>query len=1019
MIDYEQIQIDYARSLMDTSRVYFIEKYLSTFNASAGRSTPFTLFPRQKVFLQSIAENPASIAIKHRQCGITTVSSAYVCAQMVFATPETPETVLCIGNKLDLANQLVTKIREFLLQVPRWYWGDDYYSTDPKSEKNKKDIFVKNSKSELELFNGCKVYARSSGENAARGISAVSILIFDEAAFIENGLAVYTSAVAASASNPKRKIIMVSTPNGKDELYYNTYRQALAKENNYNAVEFKWYQDLRYNKFLQWYKQDEKTGEKQVIKEEVLDESGTVPYNEEKWKKLEQDGWKPTNPWYQEMCKSFNNDPMKIAQELDVSFMGSANNVVAPEFIEMQETLNVREPLEDLKDPMNDDTWFWKAPIEGHRYICACLPEGEEVMTQRGLINVEDINSDDLLITKDGEYTAIKHRKYREVYDEDIIKLKISNFCDYTSFTWNHPIYASCNTKLKRKHGEKRYWDWDFKFTNAENININDWVQMPNLYMLKELSDEEILSHWKYNVTRKDFKIENPLLNEEFWWFCGIWLAEGYLLEDKNNNLTVCTAHNINEKDYINKIIQLSKENFNREANIRNIKKTNSTVIRISSKELAHFLNDTFGKYAKNKYISEWVKYLPYNLKIQLIKGYVEGDGYIEKNQLYCGFTSISKTLLQDTQDILFSLGIISSLKLHVKEGFYNLCFNGKDTKESYCQNKYELSLCKYDTQELIKLFGFESKVTLKNRRIIKDILFSEDKKIIYFRVTDKIKEKYSGKVYNFETESESHSFCCRGIATHNCDPSRGTSEDKTAIEIIDMDGVDENGMPIIEQVAEYVGRRLGDDIGGMVFEYATMYNNAYVVADATGGQADALLLTLINMGYKNLYYEDASQKTYTIQNSTKDKFDYTNKLPGFHFQGNRYPVLANFAGMVRNNEFKIRSHRVINELDTWIFKGDTGRMDHMAGSHDDTLTSLAMGLFVMQFTVNKLQDIKNKDAAMLGAYTMNSGFAQRSQPSNIDMRPKVAPFYSNKTLSKTPSNPQYGNFMWLFGSRK
>ena len=76
---------------------------------------------------------------------------------MVFASLETPETVLCIGNKLDLANQLVTKIRDFLLQVPRWYWGDDYYSPDPKSEKNLRDIFTKNSKSELELFNGCKV----------------------------------------------------------------------------------------------------------------------------------------------------------------------------------------------------------------------------------------------------------------------------------------------------------------------------------------------------------------------------------------------------------------------------------------------------------------------------------------------------------------------------------------------------------------------------------------------------------------------------------------------------------------------------------------------------------------------------------------------------------------------------------------------------------------------------------------------------------------------------------------------
>ena len=138
LLDMEQMAIDYATAYADKSRIYFIEKYLATFNASAGRNTPFMLFPRQKVFLQSIANYPASIAIKHRQCGITTVSSAYVCAQMVFAAPDAPETVLCIGNKLDLANALVTKIREFLMQVPRWYWGDEYYSPDPKSEKNKK-----------------------------------------------------------------------------------------------------------------------------------------------------------------------------------------------------------------------------------------------------------------------------------------------------------------------------------------------------------------------------------------------------------------------------------------------------------------------------------------------------------------------------------------------------------------------------------------------------------------------------------------------------------------------------------------------------------------------------------------------------------------------------------------------------------------------------------------------------------------------------------------------------------------
>ena len=621
MYDFEHMSIEYAKSFMDKSRIYFIEKYFSTFNASVGKYTPFELFPRQKVFLKNIAEHSKNISLKHRQCGITTISSAWSAAQCVFASKEAPEVILCIANKLEQAQELLFKIRDFLMQVPRWFWGDDFFSTDPKSEKNKKDIFITNSKSKIELFNGCKVFARSSGANAARGISAVSILIFDEAAFIEDGQSVYTSAVAATASNPNRKIIMVSTPNGQDELYYNTYKQAVAKENGYIVTEFKWYQDLRYNKHLKWYKKDEVSGELNWIIEPTLDSSGTVKYDEELWAQRVQEGWSPTSDWYMGMCQSFNNDSMKIAQELDVSFMGSANNVVDPQFIEMHRTLNVREPLENMKDPLVEETWFWKPPIEGHRYICCC-------------------------------------------------------------------------------------------------------------------------------------------------------------------------------------------------------------------------------------------------------------------------------------------------------------------------------------------------------------------------------------------------------------DPSRGVSEDRTAIEMIDLDGKDENGLPIVEQVMEYVGKKLGDDIGGLLYQYATMYNNAYVIVDCTGGSGDAAILSLINMGYKNLYYEDSNQKTYTIQYSTRSYDNYNDKLPGFHFQGNRYPVLSNFAGMVRNNEIKIRSIRVINELETWIFKGDTGRMDHQSGSHDDTLTSLAMGLFVMQFSFNRLQASKSKDAAILGAYMVGGGTSTK-RPNNISyINPSQSTsMYSGKQLHKY-GNIQ-GNYMWLFTNYK
>ena len=120
---------------------------------------------------------------------------------------------------------------------------------------------------------------------------------------------------------------------------------------------------------MKWWKKNKETGEYDWIIEETIDDEGNIPYDEERWAKLEREGWKPTSLWYRNMCAKFNQDEQKIAQELDVSFLGSSNNVVDPEYIEMQQTLNVREPDPNLKDPFFEETWIWKAPIEGHRYL--------------------------------------------------------------------------------------------------------------------------------------------------------------------------------------------------------------------------------------------------------------------------------------------------------------------------------------------------------------------------------------------------------------------------------------------------------------------------------------------------------------------------------------------------------------------------------------------------------------------------------------------------------------------------
>jgi hypothetical protein len=65
------------------------------------------------------------------------------------------------------------------------------------------------------------------------------------------------------------------------------------------------------------------------------------------------------------MCQTLNNDPKAIAQELDVSFLGSGGNVIAEEDIEYQEKFNVKEPLMTR----GEEIWIWELPKEGHQYL--------------------------------------------------------------------------------------------------------------------------------------------------------------------------------------------------------------------------------------------------------------------------------------------------------------------------------------------------------------------------------------------------------------------------------------------------------------------------------------------------------------------------------------------------------------------------------------------------------------------------------------------------------------------------
>jgi len=351
MLTAGEILQEYAKGLVDP--IYVIENYLKTFDKTQEGFVPFKLFPRQREIVDGYNKHRFCIVAKPRQAGVSTTTAAFSAVKVAWADPENPEKVLILANKQDMAQEFLAKIKDFLSQMPRWVWGPDYYGTP---EKEAKDIFITNSKKHLILPNGSQVKALATSKDALRGYTP-TFLIMDEAAFIENGAEVFGAALTALGTGGKAALI--STPNGYDELYWKTFDGARNKTNDFHIVEMRWYEDLRYNKDLVWLKPDPNSDD--TIREP--EKNFTI----NSYRKRIDDGWKPTSSWYEDMCRGMNNDRRMIAQELDVSFVGSGGNVIDEEFIEFQEKNNCCNPK--WVSGRDGEYWIWEQPIEGHQYI--------------------------------------------------------------------------------------------------------------------------------------------------------------------------------------------------------------------------------------------------------------------------------------------------------------------------------------------------------------------------------------------------------------------------------------------------------------------------------------------------------------------------------------------------------------------------------------------------------------------------------------------------------------------------
>lgn len=374
---------------------------------------------------------------------------------------------------------------------------------------------------------------------------------------------------------------------------------------------------------------------------------------------------------------------------------------------------------------------IWEYPVKDPPlglYIGGCLTPGEKVCTQRGLVNVEDVTLDDRLLNKDGNFVEIKNLQRYEKENEQIFKVKPYGSFRTTTFTGEHPI-----------------WVHNKGFIKAKDLKEGDWLEIPNLYSRDGMGfrDDKLL---------------------KLYYFYGLWLGDGFC--NKNgNSYDIYLSIGKDEEDLAQFYDSLVLELFDRKC--IHVHKDREQTRRFTNKDLFLKLKSMFGTNAYNKRIPQSIKHLPENHKRAFLQGYLDSDGsvFLDNGKVRTNFTSVNLELLEDVQDMLFGMSIANSIVIHQKE-----CTNKQGV---HSEQSYRINVSRSDQHWLGYGPVFESR---KIKLLQKSYALSASKMGVKFEddnillKVEKIRQSsYTGIVYNFECET--HTFMCRNILTHNCDP--------------------------------------------------------------------------------------------------------------------------------------------------------------------------------------------------------------------------------------------------------
>jgi hypothetical protein len=270
--------------------VYFAKTYFTIVHIDDGK-IKIPLYEYQKELLTFLKNTRYAAILQARQSGKTTTNTIYILHYILF---NSDKKVALLANKAITTREILSRIKLAYELLPNWM----------------KPGVVEWNKGSVEFSNGCKILAAATSSSSIRGES-ISLLVVDEAAFVDNWEEFYTATYPTISSGKNSQVILVSTINGLNH-YHNIMEKARLGKSNYKAFEVSW---------------------------------RDVPGRDEAWR--------------QETINNTSEEAFE--QEHENVALGSSNTLISTKCLK---TLVTKEPIY-----YRENVRIYEEPIEGHIYV--------------------------------------------------------------------------------------------------------------------------------------------------------------------------------------------------------------------------------------------------------------------------------------------------------------------------------------------------------------------------------------------------------------------------------------------------------------------------------------------------------------------------------------------------------------------------------------------------------------------------------------------------------------------------